>query len=85
VPVCRCSCVFQQAIASHKIPILLCHGTEDPAVLIEEAYALSAAQPAAELFTVQSDHVFGRKHPWTEDSLPMPMQVVLEKTIAFLK
>ncbi len=75
---------IKKAIAVLNIPVLICHGTEDPAVPIEKAYELSAAQPAAELFTVQSDHVFGRKHPWTEESLPLPMQAVLEKTIAFI-
>jgi dienelactone hydrolase len=75
----------KKAIAGLNIPVLICHGTLDPAVPIENAYALSAAQPAAELFTVPGDHVFGRKHPWTAESLPEAMQAVLEKTIAFLK
>ncbi len=75
---------IKKAISALNIPVLICHGTVDPAVPIENAYALSAAQPAATFFTVQSDHVFGRKHPWTEENLPVPMQAVLEKTIAFL-
>ncbi|RYZ18278.1 MAG: alpha/beta fold hydrolase, partial [Sphingobacteriales bacterium] len=73
------------AISSLRIPILLCHGSEDQAVLIEKAYELKDHQPSADLFTVNSDHVFGRKHPWTSDELPEAMQLVLDKTIQFLK
>ncbi len=72
------------AIASLRIPVLLCHGTEDTAVPIEKAYELKDHQPSADLFTVNSDHVFGRKHPWALNELPEAMQMVLSKTIQFL-
>lgn len=75
---------IETAIKSLKIPILLCHGTEDPAVNIEQAYQLHQWQPRAELFTVAADHVFGRKHPWVKNYLPDPMQQVVDETIDFL-
>ena len=34
---------------------------------------------------VESDHVFGRKHPWLENTLPIAMQTVLEKTLEFFR
>jgi fermentation-respiration switch protein FrsA (DUF1100 family) len=72
-----------KAINSLNIPVLICHGTKDEAVPVAKAHQLKEAQPDAELFLVDSDHVFGRKHPWTEPSLPEPMQQIVDKTISF--
>jgi dienelactone hydrolase len=68
-----------------KIPLLICHGTEDEPVPVSHAYALHEANKEAELFLVKSDHVFGRKHPWKENHLPEPMQEVVSKTIQFFQ
>jgi alpha/beta superfamily hydrolase len=76
---------IKKAIGQLQIPILICHGTNDTAVPIEKAYALQQWQPAASLFTVESDHVFDRKHPWLSNDLPTAMQNVLDATIQFLK
>lgn len=76
---------IEAAIRQLNIPILICHGTLDAAVPIEKANALCAWQPAAKLFTVESDHVFGRKHPWIDNNLPRAMAEVVERTIEFLK
>lgn len=76
---------IQKAIASLKIPVLLCHGTTDTAVPIEKAKDLKRWQPAAELFIVESDHVFGRRHPWTDPELPQAMNEVVDETIRFLQ
>lgn len=65
------------------IPVLICHGTKDEAVAVANAHLLSDAAKDAELFLVESDHVFGRKHPWMEDHLPQPMQDAVIKTIQF--
>jgi dienelactone hydrolase len=76
---------IQKAIGSLSIPVLICHGTKDEAVPVEKAYLLKQAKQDATLFLVESDHVFGRKHPWTENNLPQPMQEVVDKTIDFFK
>jgi dienelactone hydrolase len=76
---------IQKAIKSLAIPILICHGTLDTSVPIEKAHELKEWQPAAKIFTVESDHVFGRKHPWLATELPAPMNAVVEATIQFLK
>jgi dienelactone hydrolase len=73
------------AIKSLAIPILICHGTLDTSVPIEKAYELKEWQSAAKIFTVESDHVFGRKHPWLATELPAPMNAVVEASIQFLK
>jgi dienelactone hydrolase len=75
---------LKNSIQKLSIPLLICHGTEDTSVPFSSAEQLKKWQPRAELFLVQSDHVFGRSHPWEGDGLPMPMQEVVNKTISFL-
>ena len=75
---------IQKAIGQLGIPILICHGTADNAVLVENAYSLKRWQPNAELFITDSDHVFGRKHPWTAHELPEAMEAVVEAGLHFL-
>ncbi len=67
-----------------KIPLLICHGSLDEVVPVEKAYQLHSRAQKAELFILESDHVFGRKHPWTENKLPRPMQEVVSRSILFL-
>jgi uncharacterized protein len=74
-----------KAVAGITIPLLICHGTNDEAVAVEKAYQLKNAAQNAELFLVESDHVFGRKHPWIPSYLPQPMQDVVDKTTTFFK
>ena len=76
---------ISSAIKKLNIPVLICHGTLDNAVPLTKAQALKAWQPAAELYTVESDHVFGRKHPWLQTDLPAAMQAVVSKSLEFLK
>lgn len=64
-------------------PVLLCHGIHDTAVPLSQGMFLSDCLPSAELFIVNSDHVFGRKHPAEAGPLPEPMNHVLEKSIRF--
>jgi pimeloyl-ACP methyl ester carboxylesterase len=71
------------AVHRLNIPFLICHGTADEAVPVENAHKLKEAAKNAELFLVDSDHVFGRRHPWSGHDLPQPMQAVVNKTIAF--
>ena len=75
---------IETAMRSLTIPILICHGVLDTAVSIEKAYDLHNWQPSSLLFTVESDHVFGRTHPWNSDELPEAMQVVVNETIRFV-
>lgn len=76
---------IEAAIKRLSIRMLLVHGTADTSVPVERAYRLKEWQPAAELSTLDTDHVFGRRHPWTEQHLPETMITALEKTIGFFK
>ena len=76
---------IKEAIKKLTIPILLCHGTLDGSVTVDKALKLKDWQSNAELFLVETDHVFGRKHPWLESNLPAPMQTVVDKAIEFFK
>ncbi len=76
---------IQKAIRSLQIPILICHGTNDTSVPVEKAYDLKNWQPSAQLFIVESDHVFGRKHPWISEQLSPAMNSVVQASIRFLK
>ncbi len=73
------------AAARIKVPVLICHGTEDTSVPFSSAYAIHQAQPASELFVLPSDHVFGRRHPWPAATLPEAMEEVLDKAIVFFR
>ncbi len=76
---------IKAAIARLEIPVLICHGTADTSVPVSSAHALAEAQARAELFLVDSDHVFGRRHPWTEPRPPMAMQQVMDRTLEFFR
>lgn len=76
---------IQKAIGHLTIPVLICHGSHDIAVPVEKALLLQQWQPAAELFIVESNHVFDRQHPWIMTHLPAAMEAVVERTISFLQ
>lgn len=76
---------IENAIKGLSIPVLICHGTNDISVPVEKAYELKEWQPAAELFTLETNHVFDRVHPWQKAYLPEAMDSVLQKTISFLQ
>jgi uncharacterized protein len=71
------------AVKRLKVPLLICHGTRDESVPVDRTHELHRANKNAELFLLESDHVFGRRHPWTEPHLPDAMQQVVNKTISF--
>lgn len=75
---------IEKAVRKLQIPLLICHGLSDPAVPVQSAYLIHSWKPDAHIFTPDSDHVFGRKHPWAEEKLPLVMQEVVDKSIHFL-
>jgi predicted dienelactone hydrolase len=74
---------IKEAVSGLQIPSLICHGLNDDAVPVEKAYELGKWNKGSEVFLVESDHVFGRKHPWVDPVLPTPMEAVIDKTINF--
>lgn len=76
-----------QYAAQHlRKPVLIVQGTEDVAVPQKEAELLKQWMPQAELCLIEgADHVFGMKHPFEEEVLPMHTQEVIEGVTRFLK
>ena len=75
-----------KAANSLSIPLLIVHGTADPTVDLSEAYELKECAKNSELYLVDgADHVFNVKHPFEDLVLPKELQLVLDKTISFLK
>ncbi|MGV6831889.1 MAG: alpha/beta hydrolase family protein [bacterium] len=69
-----------------KIPHLILHGTDDPAVLFREGENLIKWSPHAKLVALEdTDHVFNTRHPWVENSFPKAFLEIINESIAFAK
>lgn len=73
----------EKAVQKLRVPLLLCHGKQDEAVPVETAARLASLNDQASLFILDSDHVFCRRHPWTQPDLPEDTRQVVERTIKF--
>jgi pimeloyl-ACP methyl ester carboxylesterase len=74
------------ALKNLKIPLLIVHGTKDETVSIDEAQKINEWNSTSELFIIEgSGHSFGASHPYNETSFPLHVQLLLDKTLAFLK
>ncbi len=68
----------------HK-PYLIVHGDQDEAVPVEAAHRLKALTPDSRISIIPGgDHVFGGRHPWTDQALPPASNLLLEVTLEFL-
>lgn len=77
---------ISRAVKELKIPLLIIHGEDDPTVSLKEAQALHSWNPQSNLIIIpNADHVFGAKHPWTQETMPELLKKVVENTIDFLK
>jgi acetyl esterase/lipase len=76
---------IEQALKSFSKPWLICHGTLDEAVPVDVAKKLNAWNPGSELLLLETDHVFGRKHPMNDEAFPEATQQLIIETIRFLK
>ena len=77
---------IQVATNSLTIPQLIVHGTEDPTVLFKDALDLRSWNKDSELFLIpNADHVFGGKHPYEEEELPVYAERAVTETIRFFK
>ena len=71
--------------AEIKQPWLIVQGDEDTSVPIKHAEELKTAQPHAKLLVIPgADHVFGASHPYTENSLPLPLAEFCKQSFTFL-
>ena len=72
------------AAARLQQPVLLVHGTHDPAVPYAVAETLQQAIPDSRLLAIEGgDHTFGGTHPFSGEKLPADLQRVAEETAAF--
>jgi len=77
---------IKNIVSKIEKPILVVHGTEDPAVHFECAQNLNSWAKSAKLLAVENaNHVFGASHPFIGDKLPKDLQKVVEETISFFK
>ena len=66
-------------------PHLIIQGTNDFAVSLQEAENIKKWHPSSELLIINgADHVFGGKHPFTQNQLPEDSQIAVLKIIDFL-
>ncbi len=76
---------IQHALAGFHKPLLIVHGDTDPAVPVAAAEQLHSWHSASELHIVKgADHVFGGKHPFEQELLPVYSQELVKVSIDFL-
>ena len=77
---------IERAEKSLSIPHMIIHAKDDPSVKFSEAEFLHQWNPNAELVTISdSDHVFGARHPWEQDEMPMALKEVVENCTRLIK
>ncbi|WP_040252675.1 alpha/beta hydrolase family protein [Psychroserpens mesophilus] len=77
---------IKKATENIRIPQLIIHSLEDEAVKFSEAENLHLWNPKSDLYKItNSNHVFGASHPWENVKLPKSLDLVVHKSIAFIK
>jgi uncharacterized protein len=77
---------IEAAAKKLNIPWLIIHGDADVNVNVSVARRLNEIQLNARLLILEgADHVFGAKHPYTENILPPDLLAACEATIAFFR
>jgi pimeloyl-ACP methyl ester carboxylesterase len=67
-------------------PGLIVHGTDDPGVSMDQALQLHQWKPEFQLHLIEgADHVFGGRHPYTQEKLSEHAAELAEVTIDFLE
>lgn len=71
----------------NDLPILIVHGSADPAVPFSAAEQLKTWRPEAEVLRLEgANHVFGAKHPWPEgEQLAEDGVLLCNSSISFLE
>lgn len=65
-------------------PVLIIHGEKDTSVPIENGQNLATWSGVSLHIIPDTDHVFGSRHPWSENALPSELRIVCEKSLTFL-
>lgn len=77
---------LEKALAKLSKPLLIVHGTADPAVPPQAARQLKSWKPDAQLQLIEgADHVYGGRHPFEAERLPEHSEALIEHALAFIK
>jgi uncharacterized protein len=77
---------ISRAVSALQKPQLIVHGSTDPTVSIKEAQTIHNWNSNSRLEIIENaDHVFGSKHPWSENELPGDLKKVVKLSIKFLE
>lgn len=76
----------ERAIRSMNKPMLVIHGTEDPAVSVKVTTSFKEWNASLKVRLIQgADHVFGGRHPNVEKTLPAHAAMLVNQSIDFLR
>ena len=76
---------IEKACLNMNKPQLIVHGKADLAVLVDSARAIKSWNPNASLLEIEdANHVFGGKHPFDQNELPIHTKMAVDATIEFL-
>ena len=77
---------IKKAVINLSIPHLVVHGSEDPTVLIKDAYDFIKWNDKTLLHEIKdANHVFGVMHPYKLENYPNHFQEAIDITLSFLK
>ena len=77
---------IEKAANELSVPHLIIHGTQDEAVNISEGISIHKWNTDSEMLVVEGgNHTFGTLHPYLEAHFPKDVQIVLAKTLDFIK
>ena len=76
---------IKNAVEKLNIPFLIIHGSNDETVPLQEAKNMLSWNPNNKLEIIENaNHSFDSVQPWQSDSLPGDLDLVVQKTMAFL-
>ncbi|WP_394748350.1 alpha/beta hydrolase family protein [Spongiimicrobium salis] len=77
---------IKNAVDQLHIPHCIIHGNADESVPLSEGERLHAWNSKSKFEIINgANHVFGGKHPWNEESLPLALTEVVQKSISFIQ
>ncbi len=69
-----------------QIPFFIIHGTKDETIPVEAAIEMHQWNKNSELLLIESsNHNFGGKHPYNENTLTNDLEIAVKSTIEFFK
>ena len=75
----------ENAVGNTEIPFMVIHGTEDE-IPISMAIGMKRWNTNIRLELLPgADHVFGARHPFTDEELPIDLQIALNYTMEFFR